>query len=299
MYSKKSIYRSSPAKTALLAALSLRRKLGIELHSPVCPYDLAESLGVEVRFLNTPSMEGLYVKEFPAILLSSERPPGRMSFTCAHELGHHIFGHGNRIDELQKAVNKNPYQQFGRSPEEYLADLFAGFLLMPKVAVEYAISNRGYHMASLTPEQIYFVAANLGVGYSSLIYHASSVLNLITPSQKDELKKTKPKQIRSNFLGHTISQDVWNIDSYWCGKPVDTQVGDIILVSNDFSVFETHLTKCGDRGKDIMYRASSPGTTLIRRGDLAPVTVRVSKRNYSGRARYRYLDVEDYKDSVE
>jgi len=77
----------------------LRFSAGSRLRDAICVYDVAQSLGIEVRFVGIPSLEGMYWKKSPAtILLGAERPAGRQSFTCAHELGHHIFNHGNKID---------------------------------------------------------------------------------------------------------------------------------------------------------------------------------------------------------
>src|SRR4051812_18605233 len=89
------------AKDALWSACRVRREAGLALRSAICVYDLAQGMGVEVRFIDLASMEGTYSRvPQPTILISSLRPPGRQAFTCGHELGHHIYGHGFRIDEL-------------------------------------------------------------------------------------------------------------------------------------------------------------------------------------------------------
>ena len=89
------------ASDALVHALRLRKRIGATLRDSVSPYAAAEQLGIEVRFMDFPSMEGMYVAgASPKILLSSLRPQGRRAFTCAHEIGHHVFGHGEQFDEL-------------------------------------------------------------------------------------------------------------------------------------------------------------------------------------------------------
>ena len=50
------------------------------------------------------------------IFISSLRPTGRQHFTCAHELGHHIFNHGMKIDEL---VSK---KESSYNDDEFLVD---------------------------------------------------------------------------------------------------------------------------------------------------------------------------------
>ena len=90
-------------------------------------YDLAETLGIEVRFADIPSMEGmLYCNPDPAIIVSSLRLPGRRAFTCAHELGHFHSGDGTTIDELVRKSDK---------ADSYLmAGWFAGALVMSIMA---------------------------------------------------------------------------------------------------------------------------------------------------------------------
>ena len=63
---------------AFAKALRMRRSADYGLDSAVCVYDLAQRLGIEVRFLAIPSMEGMYYKKpsensnFHLIRLSSK-----------------------------------------------------------------------------------------------------------------------------------------------------------------------------------------------------------------------------------
>ena len=93
------------ARKATAAALRTRRSVGYRLDQAVCVYDLAEKLGVEVRFLDLPSVEGMYLStSSPTIIVSSLRPPGRRTFTCAHELGHHNRNDGVQIGRARRAM---------------------------------------------------------------------------------------------------------------------------------------------------------------------------------------------------
>src|SRR6185312_15295352 len=86
---------------AAVKALETRKKAGYRLLDPISVYDLADKMGVDVRFFDLPSMEGMYRgAPRPTIVVSSLRPPGRQVYTAAHELGHHLFGHGSQFDEL-------------------------------------------------------------------------------------------------------------------------------------------------------------------------------------------------------
>jgi Zn-dependent peptidase ImmA (M78 family) len=135
--------RRSLVMDAADAALRVRQSAGLGMWTPMCVYDVAEKLGIEVRFVDISSMEGMYCKiATPLILVSSLRPSGRQAFTCAHELGHHIYKHGTRIDEL---VDR-PTAKSRFDPEEFLADCFAGLLLMPKSAVSRAFAICGWDL---------------------------------------------------------------------------------------------------------------------------------------------------------
>src|SRR4051812_35560471 len=83
-----------------MAALRLRRSHALAPEQVIDPVDLALAEGLDVRFEALKSVEGIYAPDVRAIILGSLRPRGRRAFNCAHELGHHVFGHGFRVDEL-------------------------------------------------------------------------------------------------------------------------------------------------------------------------------------------------------
>lgn len=87
--------RQQLASLAAMEASRLRLFAKIPRTAPIDPIETAIKCGCEVRFLSLASLEGIYSPEpSPTIILGSERPAGRRAFTCAHELGHHIFNHG-------------------------------------------------------------------------------------------------------------------------------------------------------------------------------------------------------------
>ena len=144
---------------ATTKALETRKILGKNLYEPICIYDAANELNVKVQFMEASSMEGLYSKiPRPTILLSALRPAGRRVYTCAHELGHHVFGHGFRIDELVEQL----YQTSRFDPDEFLVDCYAGLLLMPKSAVANAFNIRGWDVNKINEFQVFNVASWLG-----------------------------------------------------------------------------------------------------------------------------------------
>lgn len=154
------------AREALRMALRLRRSAGSDASSPICVFDSAARRGTKVKFAAIGSMEGMYVQAAkPVIIVPSQRPPGRQAFACAHEMGHHQFGHGSHIDEWLS--DGAPHR--GSDAKERIADLFAAQLLMPKAAVLRAFRRRGCDVVTPRPEQVFTVAGQLGVGYLTLI----------------------------------------------------------------------------------------------------------------------------------
>src|SRR5690349_9957124 len=92
--------RQELARIALRASFEVRRKGAVLFEDPICIYDFAEKLGLEVWFVGGASFGGMYAKDMGRLFVPSERPAGRKSFTCAHELAHWWFGHGTRVDDL-------------------------------------------------------------------------------------------------------------------------------------------------------------------------------------------------------
>ena len=120
----------------------VRNRCKIRQGAAIDPISVAETCGCEVRFMALSSLEGIYSPApKPVIVLGSERPAGRRAYTCAHEIGHNEFEHGTRIDEYV-----NDHTPANNDPDEFLANIFAAFLLMPKPVSKkhsnHATSNR-------------------------------------------------------------------------------------------------------------------------------------------------------------
>src|SRR5437588_11384999 len=81
-------------------ALEYRVRNGLSLDEPCDIYELVVRQGVELRFMEVKSLEGFYLSDGMAgqINVCAYRPAGLQRFTAAHELGHHVFGHGSRLD---------------------------------------------------------------------------------------------------------------------------------------------------------------------------------------------------------
>jgi Zn-dependent peptidase ImmA (M78 family) len=289
--------RTELARQALRAAIRLRMQLDVPSAAALCVFDAAEKLEVELRFVDIPSMEGMYVKNSgpdlkPIILVSGLRPAGRQATTAGHELGHHIFGHGTRIDQYVAGSDENSAPPSGNE-EEVLANAFAGFFLMPKAAVEHGFKVRGYVPAAATPQQIYAVAGWLGVGYGTLIHHMRSSLDLLSEEKAKALLSIQPKRIRHELFGAALSTDCFIVDEAWSGRPVDMQRGDVALLKDPVAIEGDCLDLSGETpdGRHIV-KALTTGIGRII-GHSWAVFARVRPREFVGRSIFRHLESTD------
>lgn len=274
------------ARKAYTVAIRERKRAGIGLTSAICVFDLVYEAGVEVRFKDISSMEGLYYNDGrPLILISSCRPRGRVAFNCAHEYGHHIFNHGDRIDEVMDSASEKKWE-----PDEFLADCFAGFFLMPKIAISKAFAVRGWNVNKCTPEQAFIVSGCMGVGYKSLLTHIYYSLKVISYDHFNQLNSFTPKQLKHRLTGLDHTEEVVILDKYWEAKPVDLCVGDLLVVPQGTTSEDAcmeFVDKCPN-GK--IYKASKQGIDRVQNnsGDWASY-VRVSRKYYEGLVQYRHF----------
>lgn len=269
---------------AVRAALLLRTKHGAGMSEGVCPYDVAIKLEVKVSLISAPSLEGMYSPEpKPAIILNSERPAGRRRYTCAHEIGHHIFKHGYKVDELN-ASNSSAW-----SPEEYLAQRFASALLMPKIVVDAAFSRRGLILEKARAEHFFIVAQELGVGFTTLITNMEVNLKAISKEHAEELRRTPLPATREVLAGKNTPYDVFIVDKFWIRPTVDVEVGDLIALPSGIEIDNAYAKR--EPGISNHFLAAKPGQTGINMGPGSkPLTLRISKRGFTGLARYRHLE---------
>ena len=276
-------------RQALRAALEIRKRAGKANSEPVCVFDLAESLGIEVKFFCGNSFEGMYAPTTQTVLVPSLRPPGRQAFTCAHELGHWYFKHGTRIEEL-KFLDLH----YNRKPDEQLANLFAAHLLMPSWAVKQAFLRRGYEPRTCTALDVYKIRGQLGVGYSTLVKHLRSSLELIDSQQARTLLKTTPKQIRNTVLGGNRTRHLIVADRAWSNVPIDLQVGDMAILPAQVTVDGTSVYIADSQKIGLLVEGRLPGIARTESQDGSWATfIRVSRKNFEGRSIYRHLEDPD------
>lgn len=282
------------ARQALRGALEVRKLAFASTSQPICVYDTAEQLGIEVIFRPENSLGGIYSKASKVILVPAQRPPGRRAFTCAHEIGHWYYGHGTAIDEI------NDLEQYSENkPEERLADIFASYLLMPPWAVNEAFSRRAWSPSNCTPIQIYTIAGQLGVGYQTLVQHLRHSLRLISPTHAQQLLKTTPKQLRSALLGNNAPRHLIIVDHAWTTVAIDLQVGEAAILPANVMLEGESANAVDNHRLGLIIEGHVPGITRAETSDRSwAAFVRVSRKDFTGRSIYRHLEDPDVNEST-
>ena len=273
---------------AVRRAAEVRRSAVNSLRVPVNPYEMCDRRGLSIRFHDTPSLDGMYCKGKGIFLPSvGHRPAGRLRFTCAHELGHHLLGHGTKVDEYVK----DPDRAHRRSPDERAADAFARNLLMPKPAVVAAMTRRGASWGAAGPRDVFVAAGELGVGYETLLRQAKS-LRLLSPARFESLRRIRPKAIRAGICGEAAGVGLIVADRHWAGGAVELRVGDRLLLEAAEQNLAAPVADEGDRDGMRLLRASTPGEGSIKLDDGA-LPVRVCRAGYVGLRKHMFKPEAD------
>jgi len=286
MVSKRNILSS------IYAAYSARSRHGFSLEAAIDPIELISREGLETRYIAGPSLEGAYISNTvpPSILLTSLRPRGRKAFTASHEFGHHLLGHGTRIDEYVNEANSECM-----SEEEQMADAFAGALLMPELAVYKQAAIRGYKLGDLTRHEAYKLSCQFGVGYSTLVNQLCFGYHILSHDQRETLNSVRPKQIKAELgMNADGGECVW-VDQHWNGISIDLNIGDTLL-SETSLLHHPLLSIQGSsdaEAEPFKYKATKSGVSQVSSICGWQAFLRVSPPAFEGRAMYRFLPEEE------
>jgi Zn-dependent peptidase ImmA (M78 family) len=268
----------------------IRTRLKLDIIEPVNVFDASATLGLQVRFVDI-SMEGMYVSQedsvSPFIFLSSLRPLPRRVYTCGHELGHHLFGHGSKVDGLtEEGANAASYDK-----DEYLVDTFAGAFLMPIAGVDAEFSKRNWSPKKATPFQFYTISSVFGTGYSTLITH-SRANNLIDEATAVALLKLTPARLLADLIGKGEEKSHFKVfDAYTLPSKIDLEVGNYLFVTENVEVEGSHLRFVKRTAIGNAFIATQPGITrAICSKSRSGCFIRIQNAGYVGLAEYRHLE---------
>jgi Zn-dependent peptidase ImmA (M78 family) len=273
---------------AVAQADQVRIRLGFDMFQPINIFDVCRRLDIDVRFLDV-NMEGMYFslkdRPVPTIIVSALRPLPRRAFTCAHELGHHVFNHGTRVDALSE---DNPYKS-SNPIEELLVDAFAGNLLMPNPGIAAEIAARNWNAKTLTPLQVQTLASVFGTGYNTFIVHCR-VNKVITVTQEKALLKSSPAKILRTLIDTAAPPTHFKIVDGKSEMPViDLEVSNYIFLPPKTRVIGNHLQF--QTGLNNPYKAVTPGIVQVTTADNTFSSfVRIQRTGYIGLSEYRHLE---------
>ncbi|HEY7326599.1 MAG TPA: ImmA/IrrE family metallo-endopeptidase [Gemmataceae bacterium] len=284
--------RTDLARRAVAKAAEVRDRFDVPPQAAVNVLDMCGERfapPITVRFKDI-SMEGVYLREDRPEIWLGLRPLTRRVFNCAHELGHHVFGHGSTLDELQ--VDDGAHRPF--NPDEYLVNMFAAYLLMPRLAVASAFTSRGWRAEEATPEQCFVVSCSLGVGYETLATHLAYGLQLVSGTRSETLLRTRLPMLRQGMLGHDAPDRLTVIDAMHTLPTVDTEVGTGLLLPAGTELEESAFATRLDTPRGRLFQVLRSGVTrAYSAGGKWAVMVRAMPHQYVGLARYRHLARED------
>jgi len=229
------------------------------------------------------------------IIVSSARPPGRQAFTCAHELGHLVLDHQSTVDDVLDLMTEGEpaYQQ--DNVEEYAADQFAAFFLMPKTAVMAALRDRELDPERCPPSQLLTLAGWFGVGFSTLAVHLRFSLNVISPGRYDALRRLRPQALRREIIGQDFPGMVV-LDEAWRRPSVDVRAGDVVWIPRSNVVSDLPQIEAPKGGT--LLHIKRPGVFSVATPIHGTLQVRCMRQEFEGRSIYRYLPEANDDDST-
>lgn len=279
----------SIAASGIKKADSVRAELGLNMFQPINVFDTCLKFKIDVRFRSI-NMEGMYISsddpEKSYIILSSLRPYSRRVFTCAHELGHHLYGHGSQIDLIYQDNNESD----GYDHNERLVDIFASALLMPVAGIQLEFQKRKWDLKTATPIQFFTISSVFGVGYQTLISNCS--LNKLISFQKSkELLRYLPSHFLRKITGNEDIGHLKIIDSKYVEKIVDSEVSGFLYLPKDIKLEGNHLEVVSETKNGRCYKAIKSGVLrAINPEDGQTYFIRIQNFEYEGLSEYRHLE---------
>lgn len=181
-------------------------------YTRIDPFRVADAEDLSVMMRPLQDLLGAFIREPQAagILVNTQRSPGLIHMTCAHELGHYFLGH-------QTTTDRNLDYGPDADPKEKEADWFAYQLLMPRHLIAETIRRRGWSEASLRdPAIIYQLSLRLGTSYTATVWTLVR-LDVLRVSQREAqgLAKVSLQKLKHQLIGRDVEEtisDVWVLD---------------------------------------------------------------------------------------
>ncbi|WP_412468854.1 ImmA/IrrE family metallo-endopeptidase [Pedobacter sp. KLB.chiD] len=268
----------------------IRIKFSYDSFQPVNVFDICQSLDLTVRFIDI-NMEGMYISQssgkHPTVLISSKRPMARRVYTCAHELGHHVFGHGSRMDILADHTSGSGIY----NNDEWLADTFAGLLLMPIASIIGEFNCRNWKPETASQMDYYIISSFFGVGFQTLVSHCK-IHRIVSEHRAAELLKTSPAKLLAGIKGLRILPAPFKvIDGISAPSIIDLETSNYIFLPEDVKVEGNHIQELCSSSLGKVFMANKPGVLRISSDRLGFGSfLRIQNMGYVGLSENRHLE---------
>lgn len=220
-------------REAMDAAAEAHEEYGIDTFARIDVFAVIASVGIELFFRPTADVAGAYLpaEAFGAagVVINSDHPLALQRYSGGHELGHHWFGHGAKVDYDVELATRPERDRL--DPDEMLAEAFASWFLMPPELVELLLERLGLDRPR-TPRDVYQLALRLGTSYQAACYHLPSV-QLLGSAKAHAWAQLTLRKIKEEITAVPRPAgwraDVWAIRDGDAGKTLVVRPGDRLV----------------------------------------------------------------------
>lgn len=223
---------------AMIRATQTHRDLGLD---PRAYIDVYQALGRAGLLVFGQPMADLFGAYLPAIsgkggrkagvVLNTHRSPIDQRHSAAHELGHHVFGHGQCTSDITQVFEDPDPGTWPTREKE--AEAFAAAFLMPRTAARKVIELLGIDRIT-RPDEAYQVALHLGTSYRGTVRHLAAI-KLISQGEATRWARV-PKATLRNRAGTSLAApptgSVWVLGPASDGAVLHVRPGDRLVIDS-------------------------------------------------------------------
>jgi hypothetical protein len=223
---------------AMIRAAQAHRDLGLDQGAYI---DVYQALARADLILYGEKMDGLFGVYIPAVsgpkgrkagvCLNTYRSPIDQRHSAAHELGHHVFGHGECASDITQVFEDPDPEAWPVREKE--AEAFAAWFLMPRVATRKVIAGLGIERLT-SPDEVYQVALRLGTSYRGTLRHLAN-LKLITQGNAARWSRIPRGTLKNRAGGGLAAPPVgaaWVLGPASDGAVLYVQPGDRLVIAS-------------------------------------------------------------------
>jgi Zn-dependent peptidase ImmA (M78 family) len=198
---------------AIVLAADAREELEIEGFDRIDVFEAIVASGLKLMFRPLKGVAGFYEpargRADAGVLINAGHPLALQRYSAAHELGHHLFGHGRQVDRDGEPLRGRPTT----TPEEQRAEAFASWFLMPPETAHSALLRLGIEQPA-TELDTYALALRLGVSFRAMCTHLPS-LRLVNRRTAEAWSQLPLKSIKQRLTDEPPPggwvNDVWQV----------------------------------------------------------------------------------------